>query len=96
MKVTPESITTLVTSLIGMCVMVFGMAQDVANVLQAAVPTVVGGVMSIVSVVTYLVNRRKAKEAVLNAAVAAGSFFNGNAKGGKKDVVGFAKDIGLI
>lgn len=62
-----DKIVAGVTALIGLAAMIFGMSQDVVSTLQAAVPSVVGGVMTIVSVVTYLVNRRKAKEAVFEA-----------------------------
>lgn len=58
-----------VTAVIGLAAMVFGMKQETVSVLQAAVPQVVGGVMAIVSMVTYLVNRRKAKEAVFSALI---------------------------
>ena len=64
-----DKIIAGVTAIIGLAAMVFGMKQETVSVLQAAVPQVVGGVMAIVSVVTYLVNRRKAKEAVFSALV---------------------------
>lgn len=64
-----DKIIAGVTAVIGLAAMVFGMKQETVSVLQAAVPQVVGGVMAIVSMVTYLVNRRKAKEAVFNALV---------------------------
>lgn len=96
MKMDKDSIVTAITSLIGVCTLLFGLSQDVAEVLKGAVPTVVGGVMSIVAVVTYLVNRRKGKEAVLNAVVASNSMVSPNAKAAKRDVMDVAREIGLI
>jgi len=64
-----DKIIAGVTAVIGLAAMVFGMKQETVSVLQAAVPQVVGGVMAIVSMVTYLVNRRKAKEAVFSALI---------------------------
>ena len=93
MKVTQESVVMLVTNVIGLCVMFFGMSQDVADAIRGAVPTVVGGVMSLVSAIAYIVNRRKAKESVLNAVAAANAT---SARGEGRDILLTAHEIGLI
>lgn len=69
MKITPEGAITLVTNVIGIATMVFGMSQDTADVIMKAAPTIVGGVMSLVTVVTYLINKRKEKIEVFNSAM---------------------------
>ena len=71
MKITNEGVTTLVANILGVAVMLFGMSQETADVLTKAAPTIIGGVMSIVTVVTYLINKRKERTEVFNAAVAA-------------------------
>lgn len=90
-----DKIIAGVTAVIGLAAMVFGMKQETVSTLQAAVPQVVGGVMAIVSMVTYLVNRRKAKEAVFYAATSPASEAEAVARK-PDDVVAKGKEIGLI
>jgi len=59
MKVNAETIVTLITSLLGVATMCFGMSADTAEVIKGAVPTVVGGVMTLVSTITYIVQKSK-------------------------------------
>ena len=87
-----DKIIAGVTAVIGLAAMVFGMKQETVSTLQAAVPQVVGGVMAIVSVVTYLVNRRKAKEAVFSALV----YREDKAIVRDTAVVDAAKQVGLL
>lgn len=62
-----EKIITAITTLIGLATMLFGLSQQTANVLTNAVAPIVGGVMSTVTVVTYLINLHKKKDAVFGA-----------------------------
>lgn len=87
-----DKIIAGVTAVIGLAAMVFGMKQETVSVLQAAVPQVVGGVMAIVSMVTYLVNRRKAKEAVFSALV----YREDKAIRSDDSVTILAKQVGLL
>lgn len=64
---TEDKIISGITALIGLGAMVFGLSQDTASTLQAAVPQVVGGAMAIASVVTYLVNRSKQRTEVFQS-----------------------------
>ena len=95
MKTSQDTIVLAITNVIGVCAMIFGMSSDVTSAIQSAVPTVVGGVMSIVSVVTYLINRRKGKEAVLMA-VANAMAVNPTGSQEKDEIVKTARSIGLI
>lgn len=90
-----DRIVAGITALIGLGAMVFGISQDAVSTLQAAVPQVVGGVMAIVSVVTYMVNRRKAKEAVFYASTSPSTEAEA-IKRSPESVVEKAKEIGLI
>lgn len=89
---TEDRIVAGITALIGLGAMVFGLTQDTVSTLQAAVPQVVGGVMAIVSVVSYMVNRRKAKEAVFSALV----YREDKAVRSDDSVTTLAKQVGLI
>ena len=90
-----DRIVAGITALIGLAAMAFGMSQDTVSTLQQAVPQVVGGAMAIASVVTYLVNRRKAKEAVFYASVSPASEAEAVARN-PEAIVAKAKEIGLI
>lgn len=57
-----DKIIAGVTTLIGLATMIFGMSQETASVIQGAVPQVVGGVMAVCTVISYLNNRQKNKE----------------------------------
>ena len=93
MKISQETIITVLTNIVGLCVMIFGLSSDVASTIQNAIPTIVGGAMSLVSVVTYLYNLRKGKEAVIQA-IASQSGEERQARG--VEILKVAKDINLI
>lgn len=61
-----DKIIAGVTTLIGLATMVFGMSQETASVIQGAVPEIVGGVMALCTVITYLRNRQKNKDREFN------------------------------
>lgn len=62
MKVTTEGVVTAVTSFVGILALVFGISADTVSEINGIVPQVVGAVMTLVSTVSYIVNRRKGKE----------------------------------
>ena len=94
---TEDRIISGVTALIGLAAMFFGISQETVSVLQAAVPTVVGGIMAIASVVSYLTNRRLAKSLVYKSIMAnENANANNNARQPRHDPISTAKDIGLI
>lgn len=94
---TEDRIISGVTTLIGLAAMFFGISQETVSVLQSAVPTVVGGIMAIVSVVSYLTNRRLAKSLVYKSIMAnENANANKNARQPRHDPVETAKNIGLI
>ena len=59
MKINTETIITLITSILGVAVMCFGLSAETADVIKNAVPTIVGGVMALVSTITYIVQKSK-------------------------------------
>lgn len=94
---TEDRIISGVTTLIGLAAMFFGISQETVSVLQSAVPTVVGGIMAIVSVVSYLTNRRLAKSLVYKSIMANENVnANKNVRQPRHDPVETAKNIGLI
>lgn len=94
---TEDRIISGVTTLIGLAAMFFGISQETVSVLQSAVPTVVGGIMAIVSVVSYLTNRRLAKSLVYKSIMAnENANANKNVRQPRHDPVETAKNIGLI
>ena len=62
MKVTTEGVVTAVTSFVGILALVFGISADTVSEINGIVPQVVGAVMTLVSTVSYIINRRKGKE----------------------------------
>ena len=99
MKITSEGITTLVSNVLGIAVMLFGMTQETADVISKATPTIVGGLMSIVTVVTYLINKRKSRSEVFNAIVSAkiapaDSCIN--AQSAEDGILKAAKNLGMV
>ena len=96
MKITSEGVVTLVTNLVGIATMVFGMSRDTADVITKAAPTIVGGIMSAATVVTYLINKRKERTAVFNAVVSAKADGLVQAAGLEDSIVATAKRIGMI
>ena len=59
MKVNTETIVTLITSILGVATMFFGLSVETAEVIKSAVPTIVGGVVALVSTVVYIVRKSK-------------------------------------
>lgn len=59
MKINTETIVTLITSILGVATMCFGLSADTAEVIKGAVPTVVGGIMTLISTITYIVQKSK-------------------------------------
>lgn len=99
MKITSEGITTLVSNVLGIAVMLFGMTQDTADVISKATPTIVGGLMSIATVVTYLINKRKSRSEVFNAVVAtkmAPVDSCVNAQSAEDSILKVAKNLGMV
>lgn len=97
MKITSEGVVTLVTNLVGIATMVFGMSRDTADVITKAAPTIVGGIMSAATVVTYLINKRKERTAVFAAVVSAKKEDGPvQAAGLEDEIVQTAKRIGMI
>ena len=62
MKVTTEGVVTAVTSFVGILALVFGISADTVSEINSIVPQVVGAIMTLVSTVSYIINRRKGKE----------------------------------
>lgn len=99
MKITNEGITALVANVVGIAVMVFGMSQETADVITKATPTIVGGIMSLVTVVTYLINKSKERRDVFNATVQARLAPTDtvvNAQSAEDNIVATAKKLGMI
>ena len=99
MKITNEGITTLVANIVGIAVMVFGMSQETADVITKATPTIVGGIMSLVTVVTYLISKSKERRDVFNATVQARLAPLDtvvNAQSAEDNIVATAKNLGMI
>ena len=104
MKIDQEKIITGVTTLIGIATMLFGLSQETASALTNAVAPIVGGIMATVSVVTYLINLRKAKTAVFEAMAYRQGVMepNGNVRipadidKENERILKAAKDVGLI
>jgi hypothetical protein len=99
MKVTNEGITALVANIVGIAVMVFGMSQETADVITKAAPTIIGGIMSIATVVTYLINKSKERRDVFNATVQARLAPTDtvvNAQSAEDNIVATAKNLGMI
>lgn len=96
MKITSEGAVTLITNIVAIATMVFGMSQDTADVLTKAAPTIVGGVMSIAAVVTYLVNKRKERIEVFNAAISRVGDGIVTAKGVEDRVITVGKQLGMV
>lgn len=99
MKITNEGATTLVANIVGIATMLFGMSQETADVITKAAPTIIGGIMSIVTVVTYLINKSKERREVFNATVAARLAPTDsvvNAQSAEDNIVATAKNLGMI
>lgn len=96
MKITSEGAVTLITNIVAIATMLFGLSQDTADVLTKAAPTIIGGIMSAVTVVTYLINKRKEKIAVFNAAIAHQSDGKIAAKSTEDRVITVGKRLGLV
>lgn len=92
-----ETITTCITSLVGLAALIFGISKDDVATINAAVPSIVGGVTSLVSVIALLRHKRLARTTVFNAMVAS-SKPNGevSAMSAGETVKNAAKATGLI
>ena len=99
MKITNEGATTLIANILGVAVMLFGMSQETADVINKAAPTIIGGLMSIATVVTYLINKRKSRSEVFNAIVAtkiAPADSCVNAQSAEDSILKAAKNLGMV
>lgn len=97
MKITPDGIATIVTNVVAIATMAFGLSQDAADVITKAAPTIVGGIMSASTVITYLINKRKERVEVFKATV--GSMMSDNAvvaKGSEDRIRAVAKSLGML
>ena len=96
MKITSEGAVTLISNIIAIATMVFGMSQDTADVLTKAAPTIIGGIMSITTVVTYLVNKRKERIEVFNAAISRQSEGKVAAKSAEDRAIEVGRRLGMV
>lgn len=107
MNISSETVITCITTLIGLGTMIFGLSSETTTALQEAVAPVVGGVMAVISVVSYLNGRRKARETVFytmtNARLTAEHQAHENGESARdaanesdKQVLALAREIGLI
>lgn len=96
MKITSEGAATLVTNLVAIATMLFGMSQDTADVLTKAAPTIVGGIMATATVITYLVNKRKERIEVFNAAISRQSDGKVAAKSAEDHAIEVGRRLGMV
>ena len=59
-----ETIINTLTSLVGLAAVIFGLSKDTADTINAAIPSIVGGVMAICSTIAFLHHKRQARIAV--------------------------------
>ena len=91
-----EGCVTVITNMLSIAVMVFGMSQETADVISKAAPTIIGGVMSIVTVVTYLINKRKEKIEVFKAIASKPDVGTVSAQNAENKLIATAKNLGMI
>ena len=59
-----ETIINTLTSLVGLAAVVFGLSKDTTETINAAIPSIVGGVMAICSTIAFLHHKRQSRIAV--------------------------------
>ena len=91
-----EGCVTVVANMLSIAVTVFGMSQETADVINKAAPTIIGGVMSLVTVVTYLVNKRKEKIEVFKAIASKPDAGTVSAQNAENKLIATAKNLGMI
>ena len=91
-----EGCVTVITNMLSIAVMAFGMSQETADVINKAAPTIIGGAMSLVTVVTYLVNKRKEKIEVFKAIASKPDAGTVSAQNAENKLIATAKNLGMI
>jgi len=92
-----ETITTVVTSVVGVVALAFGVSKDKIDTINEAIPSIVGGVMSLVSVIALLKHKRLARTTVFENMIAASKPAVGvSAQAVAASVKEIAKSVGLI
>lgn len=91
-----EGCVTVIANALSIAVMAFGMSQETADVINKAAPTIIGGVMSLVTVVTYLVNKRKEKIEVFKAIASQHDVGTVSAQNAENKLIATAKNLGMI
>ena len=64
-----ETIVTLLTNLVGLAGVIFGISEDTASTITQAIPSIVGSFMAISSTIAYIYHKRQTRTAVFNKMV---------------------------
>ena len=97
-KINAETIVALLTNLVGLATMCFGMSKETAETLDKAIPTIVGGAMTLAATISYMWAKHKARVAVFTEMSTHTPVVDGDvsASAAKTTIVEHAKSCGLI